>query len=106
MTHHLITYHLFLLKNISKNLTSMPYQLIPRHLFVLKNNSKNLRKLPHSTPSVCMDARCLQNGNKKKKHLGNRDTTRTMLAPEDLTGIFFILSVTSCCYYAGVNGTV
>jgi hypothetical protein len=84
MTHHLITYHLFSLKNISKNLTSMPYQLIPRHLFLLKNNSKNLRKLPHST----LYARALLAKWQQKKHLGNRDTTRTMLAPEDLTGIF------------------
>jgi hypothetical protein len=37
--------HLFLFKNISKNLRSMPHHLSP-----LKNISKNLRKPSQATP--------------------------------------------------------
>jgi hypothetical protein len=39
-----VSHHLFLLKNNSEKLRSIPHHLMPRHISPLKNNSENLRK--------------------------------------------------------------
>jgi hypothetical protein len=55
MSHHLMSYHLFLLKNISENSTSMTYHLKSRHLSAMRYNSKISMKSPHVTSSFYIE---------------------------------------------------
>jgi hypothetical protein len=53
--HHLMSFHLYPLKNISENSRSMSHHFMPRHLSPLKTNSKNSIKSPHATSPVSIE---------------------------------------------------